>query len=146
MLPLAWERCLVKWVEIDTNIIYIFVAVCWSQDPHERPTFSKIIKTLEKIQNSNFIATEHESFRTMQNDWQTEINENFAELKEREKVGFCVGIFFMASTYRNWALRKKWRMYILTECIAVWNSFKKTEINVLRHLTSKRSLMKVKPY
>jgi hypothetical protein len=26
----------------------------------------------------------------MQNDWQTEINQNFAELKEREKVRVCV--------------------------------------------------------
>lgn len=70
--------------------------MCWSQDPHERPTFSKIIKTLEEIRGSNFIATEHESFRTMQNDWQTEINQNFAELKEREKVG----ILYAKSNFR----------------------------------------------
>ena len=84
-------QSIVNFILDEDNLMKAFLklsfVVCWEQDSHERPAFSKIIKTLEEIQNSNFIATEHESFRTMQKDWQTEINQNFAELKEREKVG-----------------------------------------------------------
>ena len=78
---------LFKFCESIHHVFFSYASlVCWSQDPHERPAFSKIIETLEDIAASTFMGTEHESFRTMQKDWQTEIDQNFAELKEREKV------------------------------------------------------------
>lgn len=63
----------------------LFLA-CWEADPHRRPSFKDISKSLEYIFNSSFTQTPHESFHTMQDDWRQEIEEVLLELRRKEKV------------------------------------------------------------
>ncbi|KAK6183726.1 hypothetical protein SNE40_011151 [Patella caerulea] len=62
---------------------------CWSQEPHERPTFSEILETLEEIATSSFMAYPQESFHTLQEDWKLEIEAMFEELRSCEKELRC---------------------------------------------------------
>ena len=59
---------------------------CWQQDPHKRSSFQGILEDLEEISDSSFAQDDQNSFRTLQEGWQTEIEEIFDELKEKEKV------------------------------------------------------------
>ena len=61
-------------------------ADCWQQDPHKRPSFQGILEDLEEISDSSFAQDDQSSFRTLQDGWQTEIEEIFNELKQKEKV------------------------------------------------------------
>lgn len=58
---------------------------CWQQDPHKRPSFQGILEDLEEISDSSFAQDDQSSFRTLQDGWQTEIEEIFNELKQKEK-------------------------------------------------------------
>ncbi|KAK8781687.1 mitogen-activated protein kinase kinase kinase 9-like [Amblyomma americanum] len=62
---------------------------CWSSDPHERPSFTAILTELEKITQSPFMSTPHESFHTLQEDWRHEIAHLFEEVRCREKELRC---------------------------------------------------------
>ncbi|XP_038076025.1 mitogen-activated protein kinase kinase kinase 10-like [Patiria miniata] len=58
---------------------------CWNPEPHQRPSFPEILNHLREIQDSPFIDTPHESFRSMQQDWKQEIQEMFDEIRLKEK-------------------------------------------------------------
>ncbi|XP_045180242.2 mitogen-activated protein kinase kinase kinase 11-like [Mercenaria mercenaria] len=58
---------------------------CWNQEPHFRPTFQDIIRTLEEVKLSSFMTTPQDSFHSLQEDWRLEIEEMFDELRIREK-------------------------------------------------------------
>lgn len=58
---------------------------CWATDPHNRPSFSELIKSLERISHSQFVHTHDNSFHTMQEKWKVEIEEMVEELKCKEK-------------------------------------------------------------
>lgn len=60
---------------------------CWQQDPHKRPSFQGILEDLEEISDSSFAQDDQNSFRTLQDGWQTEIEQIFIELRQKEKVG-----------------------------------------------------------
>ena len=67
-----------------TKYLHVLVSSdCWHQDPHKRPSFKNILEELEEISEASF---EQESFRTMQESWQNEIEEIFEELRQKEKV------------------------------------------------------------
>lgn len=70
------------------NEWFIFVD-CWHQEPHFRPTFNDIIRSLEEVKLSSFMTTPQDSFHSLQEDWRLEIEEMFDELRLREKVGTC---------------------------------------------------------
>ena len=59
---------------------------CWHQEPHFRPTFYDIIRSLEEVKSSSFMTTPQDSFHSLQEDWRLEIEEMFDELRIREKV------------------------------------------------------------
>lgn len=58
---------------------------CWQQDPHKRPSFQGILEDLEEISDSSFAQDDQNSFRTLQDGWQTEIEQIFVELRQKEK-------------------------------------------------------------
>lgn len=58
---------------------------CWNQDPHKRPSFQGILEDLEEISDSSFVQDDPDSFRTLQDGWQTEIDQIFDELRKKEK-------------------------------------------------------------
>lgn len=55
-------------------------------EPHLRPAFSEVLEMLHEIKHSSFVKTPHESFHTMQNDWKSEIECMFEELRSKEQV------------------------------------------------------------
>jgi mitogen-activated protein kinase kinase kinase 9 len=57
---------------------------CWHSDPHKRLTFEQIIECLTEISKSPFATTPNESFWIMQQDWKSEIEEMFQQIKDRE--------------------------------------------------------------
>jgi hypothetical protein len=57
---------------------------CWNPVAQSRPSFKEIIKTLEEIARSPFVRTPNGSFQSMQRDWQSEIEEMFLKLREKE--------------------------------------------------------------
>ena len=59
---------------------------CWNQDPHKRPSFQGILEDLEEISDSSFVQDDPNSFHTLQEGWQTEIEQIFDELRAKEKV------------------------------------------------------------
>ncbi|EDO36442.1 predicted protein, partial [Nematostella vectensis] len=61
------------------------MADCWNQDPHKRPTFKAVLEALEEISDSALMETQQESFQSMQDGWQTEIEQIFNELKLKER-------------------------------------------------------------
>jgi len=61
-------------------------AVCWKNEPKDRPKFIDIRLELEAISNSAFITTSHASFRSLQQTWREEIASRFAELRSRDDV------------------------------------------------------------
>ena len=67
---------------------------CWQQDPHKRPSFQGILEDLEEISDSSFAQDDQNSFRTLQEGWQTEIDQIFDELREKEKVTSFYMFFF----------------------------------------------------
>lgn len=58
---------------------------CWQQDSHKRPSFQGILEDLEEISDSSFAQDDQSSFRTLQDGWQTEIDQIFDELRAKEK-------------------------------------------------------------
>ena len=63
-----------------------FTLDCWQQDSHKRPSFQGILEDLEEISDSSFAQDDQSSFRTLQDGWQTEIDQIFDELRAKEKV------------------------------------------------------------
>jgi hypothetical protein len=59
-----------------------------------RPAFSEVLELLQEIKQSSFVKTPYESFRTMQNDWKSEIECMFEELRSKEQVRVCKLLFF----------------------------------------------------
>jgi len=51
-----------------------------------RPSFNEVIEMLHEIKQSSFVKTPYESFHTMQNDWKSEIECMFEELRSKEQV------------------------------------------------------------
>ena len=75
---------------------------CWQQDPHKRPSFQGILEDLEEISDSSFAQDDQSSFRTLQDGWQTEIEEIFNELRLKEKVENCkILSFYMHTLYEE---------------------------------------------
>lgn len=68
------------------KVIYLCSTDCWHQEPHFRPTFNDIIRSLEEVKASSFMTTPQDSFCSLQEDWRLEIEEMFDELRSREKV------------------------------------------------------------
>jgi hypothetical protein len=60
------------------------IKACWHTDPHMRLTFEEINSCLTEISNSPFAETPLDNFWTMQQDWRTEIEEMFLQMKVRE--------------------------------------------------------------
>ncbi|RWS28393.1 Mitogen-activated protein kinase kinase kinase 9-like protein, partial [Leptotrombidium deliense] len=58
---------------------------CWDQNPHLRPSFSRIVRNLESLSQSGFMKTHRKSFHTLQENWKIEIQEIMEELKCKEK-------------------------------------------------------------
>ena len=71
-------------------LFIFFPADCWQQDPHKRPSFQGILEDLEEISDSSFAQDDQGSFRTLQDGWQTEIDQIFDELRKKEKVAVFV--------------------------------------------------------
>lgn len=55
---------------------------CWRHNPKERPTFSEIRRSLEK---SSFNVLNMEQFKTMKKNWQSEIEDIWESLNQKEK-------------------------------------------------------------
>ena len=80
------DSCLLKTVQI--KLFCFFAKDCWQQDSHKRPSFQGILEDLEEISDSSFAQDDQNSFRTLQDGWQTEIEQIFIELRQKEKVGY----------------------------------------------------------
>lgn len=65
---------------------FSFVAECWEQDPHIRPSFALILQQLTEIEGALATEMPQESFHSMQEDWKLEIQQMFDELRTKEKV------------------------------------------------------------
>lgn len=74
-------------------MLIFFLLDCWQQDPHKRPSFQGILEDLEEISDSSFAQDDQNSFRTLQEGWQTEIEQIFDELREKEKVTSFYSVF-----------------------------------------------------
>ena len=61
------------------------IKACWHPDPHKRLSFDQINQCLIDISNSPFALTPSESFWIMQQDWKSEIEEMFMQIKIREE-------------------------------------------------------------
>jgi len=59
---------------------------CWSPEPHARPAFSSVLASLQLIAQSSFVNTPNLSFRVLQDDWRSEIEFMFEELRSKEQV------------------------------------------------------------
>ena len=78
-------------------------ADCWNQDPHQRPSFKDILAELEEIQkDSIFDASQPESFMSMKDGWQVEIEQIFEDLRLEERVG-C---YSLSITIIHWVTNK----------------------------------------
>jgi len=54
------------------------------------------LEDLEEISDSSFAQDDQNSFRTLQEGWQTEIEQIFDELREKEKVTSFYSVFCVA--------------------------------------------------
>ena len=55
-------------------------------EPHARPSFADILIKLESVADSQFVETNQESFRTMQEVWHREIEAKLEELRAKDEV------------------------------------------------------------
>ncbi|XP_019867586.1 mitogen-activated protein kinase kinase kinase 9 isoform X2 [Aethina tumida] len=62
---------------------------CWDSEPHERPTFERILEKLDNIVHSSFTQEPHESFHQLQDGWRKEIEEVLLDLRRKEKELRC---------------------------------------------------------
>lgn len=73
---------------------FFFRIACWDPDPHKRPPFEDILRSLDSIVHSEFTRTPHESFHTLQDNWKVEIEQVLHGLRTKEKVNRkCVVLF-----------------------------------------------------
>ena len=75
------------------HVNFFLLLDCWQQDPHKRPSFQGILEDLEEMSDSSFAQDDQNSFRTLQEGWQTEIEQIFDELREKEKVTSFYSVF-----------------------------------------------------
>lgn len=83
------------------NNSFTFLVDCWQQDAHKRPSFQGILEDLEEISDSSFAQDDQGSFRTLQDGWQTEIEQIFDELRKKEKVLNHDFINLIKSSYKK---------------------------------------------
>ena len=82
-------------------LIFFLLLDCWQQDPHKRPSFQGILEDLEEMSDSSFAQDDQNSFRTLQEGWQTEIEQIFDELREKEKVTSFLQCFLCITCSRK---------------------------------------------
>ena len=80
-------------------------------EPKDRPTFVDILLQLEEIGNSEFIATSHASFRSLQQTWRVEIESRFAELRVADEVRAA------ANSHLDAAIREFCETYFTFFCV-----------------------------
>ena len=65
---------------------------CWNPEPRERPAFSTVLENLQLIAQSSFVETPNLCFRVLQDDWRSEIEFMFEELRSKEQVSVCYAL------------------------------------------------------
>jgi len=66
--------------------VYLCNIECWNPEPHARPLFSTVLESLQLIAQSSFVETPSLSFHVLQDDWRSEIELMFEELRSKEQV------------------------------------------------------------
>jgi len=64
----------------------VFATDCWNAQPQARPEFSAVLESLQLIAQSSFVETPNLSFHILQDDWRSEIEFMFEELRSKEQV------------------------------------------------------------
>jgi len=64
----------------------VCVTECWNAEPRARPEFSAVLESLQLIAQSSFVETPNLSFHILQDDWRSEIEFMFEELRSKEQV------------------------------------------------------------
>jgi len=72
--------------------VYLCNTECWNPEPHARPVFSTVLENLQLIAQSSFVETPSLSFHVLQDDWRSEIELMFEELRSKEQVSVCCAL------------------------------------------------------
>ena len=70
----------------------VCVTECWNSEPRGRPVFSAVLESLQLIAQSSFVDTPNVSFHVLQDDWRSEIEFMFEELKSKEQVSRLMSV------------------------------------------------------